>query len=145
MYQWILFSKLIICLLSNISRNNKWKMHCHRKSQGYMCICRNAEGVHTYLLKCWRGTCSSVGMLKGYTVRERLGTRDLYNTQHSCTIHLHTKVLLCTCWLLCSQRKKWGQHRVILLWKLNITATLWNSGIWKLVNHFPQKKTSWAS
>ena len=46
--------------------NNHAKMYCHRKSWGYMCICRNAEGVHTYLLKCWRGTCSSVGMLKGY-------------------------------------------------------------------------------
>jgi len=33
----------------------------------------NAEGVHTYLLKCWRSTCSSVGMLKGYMVRGRLG------------------------------------------------------------------------
>ena len=30
--------------------------------------------VHAYLLKFWRGTCSSVGMLKGYMVRERLGT-----------------------------------------------------------------------
>jgi len=39
-----------------------------------MYICQNAEGVHTYLLKCWRGTCSSVRMLKGYMVRERLGT-----------------------------------------------------------------------
>jgi len=35
---------------------------------------QNAEGVHTYVLKCWRGTCSSVRMLKGYMVRERLGT-----------------------------------------------------------------------
>ena len=24
---------------------NHNKMYCHRKSQGYMCICRNAEGV----------------------------------------------------------------------------------------------------
>jgi len=39
-----------------------------------MFICRNAEGVHAYLLKCWRDTCWSAGMLKGYMVRERLGT-----------------------------------------------------------------------
>ena len=41
-----------------------------------MFLCRNPEGVHAYLLKCCRGTCSSVGMLKGYMVRERLGTPD---------------------------------------------------------------------
>jgi len=28
-------------------------------------ICQNVEGVHAYLLKCWRSTCSSFGMLKG--------------------------------------------------------------------------------
>jgi len=42
-----------------------------------MFICRKIEGVHAYLLKCWRGTCSSVGMLKEYMVRERLGTPDV--------------------------------------------------------------------
>jgi len=26
--------------------NNHVKMFCHKKFQGYMCICRNAEGVH---------------------------------------------------------------------------------------------------
>jgi len=39
-----------------------------------MFICRNAEGVHAYLLKCRRGTCSSVRMLKGCMVNKRLGT-----------------------------------------------------------------------
>jgi len=39
-----------------------------------MFICQNSEGVHPYLLKCCRGTCSFVGMLKGYMVRKRLGT-----------------------------------------------------------------------
>jgi len=39
-----------------------------------MFICQNAEGVHAYLLKSWRCTCSLVGMLKGYMVRGRLGT-----------------------------------------------------------------------
>jgi len=39
-----------------------------------MFICQNDEGVHAYLVKCWRGTYSSVRMLKGYMVRERLGT-----------------------------------------------------------------------
>jgi len=38
-----------------------------------MFICRNDEGVRAYLLKCWRGTYSFVGILKGYFVRERLG------------------------------------------------------------------------
>jgi len=45
-----------------------------------MFICQNSEGVHAYLLKCCRGTCSFVGMLKGYMVRERLGTPVLDNT-----------------------------------------------------------------
>ena len=30
-----------------------------------------------HLSKCWRGTCSSFGMLKGYMVKERLGTPGL--------------------------------------------------------------------
>jgi len=42
-----------------------------------MFICQNAEGVHAYLSKCWRGTLSSVGMLKGYMVKNRLGTHDV--------------------------------------------------------------------
>jgi len=42
-----------------------------------MFICQNHEGVHAYLVKCWRATYSSVGMLKGYMVRERLGTPGL--------------------------------------------------------------------
>jgi len=31
-----------------------------------MLIYQNAEGVHAYLSKCWRGTCQSFKMLKGY-------------------------------------------------------------------------------
>ena len=42
-----------------------------------MFICLNSEGVHPYLLKCCRGTCSFVRMLKGYMVRKRLGTPGL--------------------------------------------------------------------
>jgi len=42
-----------------------------------MFICQNSEGVHAYLLKCCRGTSSFVGMLKGFMVRERLGTPEL--------------------------------------------------------------------
>jgi len=38
-----------------------------------MFICRNSEGIHGNLLKSCKGTCSSVGLLKGYMVRERLG------------------------------------------------------------------------
>jgi len=38
-----------------------------------MFIWQISEGVHPYLLKCSRGTCSFVGMLKGYMVRKRLG------------------------------------------------------------------------
>jgi len=39
-----------------------------------MFICRNAEGLRAYLLKCKRGACLSVRMLKGYMVNKRLGT-----------------------------------------------------------------------
>jgi len=35
--------------------NDHDKIFC-KKLQGYMLICQNAEGVHAYLLKCWRGT-----------------------------------------------------------------------------------------
>jgi len=42
-----------------------------------MFICRNAEGKHAYLLKCRRGTSSSVRMLKGYMVNKSLGTPAL--------------------------------------------------------------------
>jgi len=52
-----------------------------------MFICRNAEVVHAYLLKCCRGTFSSFGMLKGYMVRERLGTPVLDGTI-TCLIQL---------------------------------------------------------
>jgi len=44
-----------------------------------MFICQNSEGVHPYLLKCRGGTCSFVGMLKGYIVRKRLGTPGLWH------------------------------------------------------------------
>jgi len=40
-------------------------------------ICRNAEGVHAYLSKCWKSNCSSVLMLRGYMVRKSLGTPAL--------------------------------------------------------------------
>jgi len=42
-----------------------------------MFICQNSEGVHPYLLKSCSGTCSFVGMLKGYTARKRLETPGL--------------------------------------------------------------------
>jgi len=45
-----------------------------------MFMCQNSEGVHPYLLKCCRGTCSFVGMLKGYMVRKKLGTPVLYKS-----------------------------------------------------------------
>jgi len=42
-----------------------------------MFIWQNSEGVLPYLLKRCGGTCSFVGMLKGYIVRKRLGTPAL--------------------------------------------------------------------
>jgi len=47
-----------------------------------MFICRNAEGVHAYLLKCRRGTCSSVRMLKGYMVNKSLATPALNSIEN---------------------------------------------------------------
>jgi len=61
MYQWILFSKAIICFFLNISVINHDKIFCYKKFQGYMFICRNAEGVHPHLSVCWRGTWSEKG------------------------------------------------------------------------------------
>jgi len=57
-----------------MSAINHDKTFCDKKFLGYIFICRNAEGVHAYLSKCWRDAYASVGMLKGYMVRERLGT-----------------------------------------------------------------------
>ena len=34
--------------------------------------------IKYFVIRNFRGTCSSVGMLKGYMVRERLGTPVLY-------------------------------------------------------------------
>jgi len=34
---------------------------CHKKFKRYKFICRNAEGVHSHLTKCWRGTWSEKG------------------------------------------------------------------------------------
>jgi len=68
-----------------------------QNAEGYMLIYRIAEGVHAYLSKCWRvhaylskcwrvhahlsdcwrGTCLSIGLLKGYMVRDRMGTPAL--------------------------------------------------------------------
>ena len=56
---------------------NQDKRFCHKTFRGYMFICQNSEGVHAHISKRLRGTCSSVGMLKGFMVRERLGTLGL--------------------------------------------------------------------
>jgi len=42
-----------------------------------MFICQKCEGVNPYLLRCCRGACSFVEMLKGCMVRKRLGTPEL--------------------------------------------------------------------
>ena len=70
-YQWILFSKAVICSFLNISVTNHDKMIVIRNFKGtyssvemlkgYMLISRNAEGVHAHLSKCWRGTWSEIG------------------------------------------------------------------------------------
>jgi len=46
-----------------------------------MFIFQKSEGVHPYLLKFCRGTCSFIGMLKGYMVRKKLGTPVVDNRQ----------------------------------------------------------------
>jgi len=63
-YHLILFLKVIICLMLNISKNNHEKIFRHEEFQGYMFVCQNSEGVHAYLLKC----CMR---------REMFGTSDL--------------------------------------------------------------------
>ena len=47
-YQLILFSKIVTCLMLNISMISHDKIFCHKKFSGYMLICRNAEGVHDH-------------------------------------------------------------------------------------------------
>jgi len=53
-----------------------------------MFICQNDEGLHAYLVQYWRGTYASVGMLKGYMVRERLGTPGLNYSAQSFTFYV---------------------------------------------------------
>jgi len=60
---------LIICILLNISMNNHDKIFCHTRFYEHM--------FTVHLSKCWRGTCSFVGMLKGYIGNKRLGTPAL--------------------------------------------------------------------
>ena len=72
---------------------NHEKIFCHEEVYGYMFICQNSEGVHPYLLKCCRGTCTFVGMLKGYMVRKRLGTPELIH--HLEVSFLMSKQLVC--------------------------------------------------
>ena len=40
----MLFKKIIICLLLNISMISHDKIFCHVKFWGYVLVCRNAEG-----------------------------------------------------------------------------------------------------
>jgi len=53
--------------------------------------------VHVHLSKCWRGTCLSVRMLKGYMVRERLGTPELEGrTRTKCRVlFVGTQTIIC--------------------------------------------------
>ena len=64
-------------MLLNISVKNHEKIFCYKEFSRDMFICQKSEGLHPYLLKCYRGTCLFVGMLKGYMVRNRLGTSAL--------------------------------------------------------------------
>jgi len=50
-----------------------------------MFVIQKSEGGNPKLLKCCRGTCSFVGMLKGYMVRKRLGTPAVAG----CQTHFH--------------------------------------------------------
>jgi len=94
-----------------------------------MFICQNSEEVNPYLLKCCGGTCSFVGMLKGYIVRKRLGTpvldlRDSQMQWFQCNLpwQWHTNHQLCkilmqarrafTCTQeYCSQKFQSNKHR----------------------------------
>jgi len=67
-----------------------------------MFTCQNDEGVHVYLVKCWRGAYSSVGMLKGYLARERLGTPAL----NLPTLVTYWRKEITGCLLLSSQEAK---------------------------------------
>ena len=70
-HQWILFSKTVICIFLNIPMINHEKYFVVRNFRGtyssvevlkgYMLVFQNAEGVHAYLWKCWRGTWSKKG------------------------------------------------------------------------------------
>jgi len=62
-YQWILFSKTIICFLLNKTIISHGKI--------------TAKKSNYDIERHFRGTCSSVEMLNGYMVRERLGTPAL--------------------------------------------------------------------
>jgi len=58
-YHLILFSKVIICILLNVSMKNNEKYFVIR-----------SFGVHVHLSKFCRVTCLFVGMLKGYMVKK---------------------------------------------------------------------------
>jgi len=73
-YQWILFSKAIVCLLLNISR---------------------LIMIKYFVIRNFRGTCSSVEMLKGYMVRKRLGTPGLQQLNALHLLHAFEEYWIC--------------------------------------------------
>ena len=70
-YHLILFSKVITCLLLNVSVKNHEKILCHKEFKGtcvnvkilkgYILNCWNAVGVHAHLSECWSGTLLEKG------------------------------------------------------------------------------------
>jgi len=69
--------------------NNHDKMYCHRKFYGTRA---SVEMLKEYILTCWRGTCSSIGKLKGYMARKRLRTPVL-EPELPCAIKYFLKII----------------------------------------------------
>jgi len=96
-----------------------------------MYICRNSEGVHAYLLKCCRGTCSSVGM-----VRERWGAPELGLECSACNHSLPTLYTSIPCWPLWSDHSEGaGWRRWAYVFLTRIIRSLMHNSVDQLAIH----------
>ena len=108
-----------------------------------MFICQNSEGVHAYLLKWRRGTCSFVRMLKGYMVRERLGTCGLAQPLCRCSslsvsIVLNVRFTTNGMWVMNNTRVAWtSRHKISTTWDLYCCLVPQCEGLLTCCSAFP--------
>jgi len=113
-YQWILFSNIIICLLLIISMNNDDKILTYK-----------ILGVHVHLSKCWKGTDLSAEILKGYMLIcwNAEGVHDKQKVGHPWGKQILSSRSLCS--IYCLVKITRGKSVLILLVIRAFTFCFW--------------------